>query len=150
MKRYLLIISCSNSKNHQEGLIPAIRRYTGAWYGVINKLKREGKFPSNVDVLIISAKYGLIRLNDLIEDYNWKMDVSRAKELNESVIEKLKVILIKTDYESVLINMGRDYMEAMQGFEGVMLPLHKAFVLKGRIGYRKKEMRNWLLSIWET
>lgn len=148
MQRHLLIISCSDSKNHQEGPIPAIRRYTGAWYGVINKLKREGKFPLNVDVLIISAKYGLIRSNDLIEDYNWKMDVSRARELNESVVEKLKVILEKTDYESVLINLGREYMETIRGFEEVVVPSQKVFILKGKIGLRKRELRNWLISIF--
>lgn len=147
MTRHLLIISCSNNKDHQKRLMPAIQRYTGAWYGVINKLKREGRFPANLDVLIISAKYGLILSDELIEDYNRKMDISRARELNESAVKKLKEILQKTDYESILINLGREYMETIRGFEEVMLPLHKVFVLKGRIGYRKKEMRNWLLSI---
>jgi len=128
--------------------MPAIQRYTGAWYGVINKLKREGRFPSNLDVLIISAKYGLIRSDELIEDYDRRMDVSRARELNDSAIGKLKETLQNTEYESVLINLGKPYVGATRGFEEVVPPSLKILVLKGKIGSRKKELRNWLLSIF--
>ena len=148
MTRHLLIISCSNNKDHQKRLMPAIQRYTGASYGVINKLKREGSFPTNLDVLIISAKYGLILSDELIEDYDRKMDISRARELNEPAVKKLKEILQKTDYESILINLGREYMETIRGFEEVVAPSQKIFILKGKIGSRKRELRNWLISIF--
>jgi len=87
MKRHLLINSCSDKKNTHPGLLPAIDRYTGAWYGVINKLKREGRFPDNLDILIISAKYGLIDSDKKIENYDRKMDSSRARERRDSVIK---------------------------------------------------------------
>jgi len=147
MARHLLIISCSDKKDHQEGLMPAILRYKGAWFGVINKLKREGRFPSNLDVMIISAKYGIIRSDEPIEDYDWKMAVSRARELNDSTVEKLKEALENAEYEGLMINLGKEYMEAIRGFEEVVPPSLKILVLKGKIGSRKKELRNWLLSI---
>jgi len=147
MKRHLLIISCSDKKDHREGLIPAIQRYTGAWYGVMNKLKREGRFPENLDMLIISAKYGLIPPDELIENYDRRMDVSRARELNDSVVGKLMQILENAKYESILINLGRDYIEAIQGFEEVVPDSIKVSMLMGSIGARKSGLKKWILSI---
>jgi len=147
MTRHLLIISCSNSKDKRPGLLPALERYTGAWYGVINKLKREGKFPGNLDVLIISAKYGLIGSNEIIEYYNRRMDVSRARELNGLIIGKLKQTLEDEEYESMLINLGKDYMEAIRGFERIVPASTRVSMLSGSIGPRKSRLKKWILSI---
>jgi len=147
MKRHLLIISCSDKKDNREGLIPAIQRYTGAWYGVMNKLKREGRFPENLDTLIISAKYGLILSEELIENYDRRMDISRARELNDSVVGKLKQILENAAYESILINLGRDYMEAIKKFEEVVPDSIKVSMLMGSIGKRKSRLKKLILSI---
>lgn len=147
MAKHLLMISCSDRKDHREGLMPAIERYKGVWYGVINRLKREGTFPSNLDVLIISAKYGLIRSDHLIEDYDRRMDVSRARELNDSAIGKLKENLKNTEYESMLINLGKDYMEAIRGFEETVPDSVTVPILSGPLGTRNRELRNWILSV---
>lgn len=58
--RKLLLLACSNRKIRSKGLMPAIERYDGVNYRVIHKLQREGRFPKNVDVKILSAKFGLI------------------------------------------------------------------------------------------
>jgi cytoplasmic iron level regulating protein YaaA (DUF328/UPF0246 family) len=147
MAKYLLIISCSDKKDHREGLMPAIKRYKGAWYGVINKLNREERFPLNLDVLIISAKYGLIPSDHLIEDYDWRMDVFRARELNDSVIGKLEEILENAEYESILINLGKDYTEAIRGFEEMVPHSVRVSILNGSIGTKKRDLKNWILSI---
>ena len=86
MKMHLMIISRSDKKNIQPGLLPAIQRYKGAWYGVINKLKREWNLPDNLDILIISAKYGLINSEMQIENYDQKMDYTRAREFSSSAL----------------------------------------------------------------
>lgn len=150
MARHLLIISCSGSKERRAGLMPAIQRYTGAWYGVINKLNREGKFPGNLDILIISAKYGLICSDEPIADYDRRMDSSRAKELNNSIIGNLKKTLENAEYESILINMGKDYMEAIRRIEEVVPDSVKISMLSGTIGPRKRDLKEWILSIRQT
>ena len=147
MKKHLLIISCSDSKNPHPGLLPAMERYTGAWYGVINRLKREGRFPDNLDILIISAKYGLISSNEKIENYDQKMNSSRARELRESTINRLKDILSEKRYKSILINLGSMYMEAIYGFERIIPDYTKVIVLEGTIGPRKRDLRSWILSV---
>jgi len=147
MKKHLIIISCSDKKNIEPDLLPAIQRYKGAWYGVINKLKREGNLPNNLDILIISARYGLINSEILIENYDQKMDYTRAKELNEPILSKLKNIISTTSYESILINLGAMYMAAISGFEKIIPNTTKIHFLKGRIGERKRDMKEWILSI---
>jgi cytoplasmic iron level regulating protein YaaA (DUF328/UPF0246 family) len=147
MGKHLLIISCSGKKSHQLRVMPAIDRYKGAWYGVINKLKREQRMPDNVDILIISAKYGLIKSDDMIEDYDWKMDMPRARELNDQVLIKLKNIFTDYPIEGILVNLGSAYMEAIRGIESIKPESTRIIYLEGIIGKRKKGLRDWLLSI---
>jgi len=147
MKMHLMIISCSDKKNIQPGLLPAIQRYKGAWYGVINKLKREGNLPDNLEILIISAKYGLINSEIQIENYDQKMDYTRARELNEPILSKLENIIYTTSYERILVNLGSTYMAAISGLEKIVPNKTKIRLLKGRIGERKRDMKEWVLSI---
>ena len=147
MKKHLLIISCSDKKDTQPGLLPASQRYTGAWYGVIDKVKREGNLPDNLDILIISAKYGLINSETQIENYDQKMDHVRARELNEPILTKLENIISMKSYEGILINLGSTYMVAISGLEKMVPNTTKMQVLRGRIGERKRDMKEWILSI---
>jgi len=147
MKKHLLIISCSERKNKSRELLPAIERYTGAWYGVINKLKRENKFPSNLDVVIISAKYGFLRSDDMTEYYDLKMNKRRAIELNNNIIKEFKKLFEHEHYESIFINLGKDYLPAIEGLQNLIPNLLFA---KGRLGVKKREMRKWILSIIDS
>jgi len=92
--KFLLVISCSDKKNKSREPLPAIERYTGAWYGVINKLKRGSMFPQNLDIVIISAKYGLLMSNELIEYYDLTMIKERAQRLNSEILINSDVFLL--------------------------------------------------------
>lgn len=143
----LLIISCSKSKNRTKKLLPAIERYTGAWYEVISKLKKENKFPSNLDIVIISAKYGFLKSTDLIEDYDLRMDEKRARGLNYEIMENLNHFLEKKHYNTIFINLGKDYLPAIHGLEDITRQDTKVIYAKGRVGERKSQMKNWILSL---
>ena len=145
----LLIISCSKKKNKTKELLPAIERYTGAWYQTINKLKKENKFPSNLDIVIISAKYGFLKSTDLIEDYDQRMNEDRAKELNHEILRKIRSLLEKEHYETIFINLGRDYLPAIYGLENIIPKNTKLFYARGRVGERKRQMKEWILSLKE-
>ena len=75
------------------------------------------------------------------------MDYTRAKELNEPTLRKLKNIISTTSYESILINLGSTYMAAISGLEKIVPNTTKIRHLKGRIGERKRDMKEWILSI---
>ncbi len=84
--RYFLILACSQRKHPDSGLMPAIERYDGVNFRVLQKATREGYLSENLDMLILSAKYGLIEANTPIESYDLKMTKQRAQELQ--AIEK--------------------------------------------------------------
>lgn len=128
-------------------LLPAIERYTGAWYEVISKLKKENKFPLNLEIVIISAKYGFLKSTDLIEDYDLEMNEKRAKRLNFEILGKFKLLLEKKHYDTVFINLGKDYLPAIHGLENIIRQNTQVIYAKGRLGERKSQMKNWTLSL---
>src|SRR2546421_6537643 len=88
--RYLLIIACSQRKRSDVDLLPAIDRYDGGNYRLLRKAQREGNWPNGLNVLILSAKYGLIESSTLIADYNQRMNRARASELQEKTLQTLQ------------------------------------------------------------
>ncbi|GCE12493.1 DUF6884 domain-containing protein [Tengunoibacter tsumagoiensis] len=112
MKR-LLLISCSGAKNKSTGTLPAIERYSGGVYQGIKKARREGSWPDETDIVILSAKYGLIFENTPVELYDQKTNQVRAKELQQKVSEALDAILKESRYDQIFINMGKVYMQSI-------------------------------------
>ena len=147
MSRYLLIISCSRSKDKTKDKLPAIKRYTGVYYKILNKLKKEEKLCRDLDIIIISAKYGFLRANDLIDYYDQKMDKRRAELLNKQIISNFKEYFKNKSYKEIFVNLGKEYMTAIKGFEKFIPSSTKIIVAKGGIGKKIKQMKNWLISI---
>jgi len=148
--RHLLVISCSKKKNRSETPLPAIERYTGAWYQVINKIKRENRWPKNLDMAIISAKYGFLKPNDIIEYYDLPMDKRRAQEINQEILIKFRSFSKNIRYDSVFINLGKNYLLAVKGIEDVIPRDAKIIYAQGRVGERKSRMKEWILSLEKT
>ena len=147
MGKYLLVISCSKSKDKSKGKLPALVRYTGICYKTLNKLKRENNLSKSLDIVIISAKYGFLKSDDLIEYYDQKIDNRIAIILNKQVVSEFKKYLKGKRYKEIFINLGKEYMVALKGFEKFVPPSTKIIIAKGRIGEKIRQMKNWLLSI---
>lgn len=139
-KRYLLILPCSKRKKKFSNVY-AIDLYDGPFYRMVRKSK-----PENLDILILSAKYGLIRYNEKISDYEQIMTVERAEELTNDVYIKLKEILKMNHYDHVFINLGRTYAIALKKSK-TMLSRHNVYLANGQIGERLHQLKNWLKSI---
>lgn len=141
--RYLLIVACSQRKRSDPGLLPAIELYDGVNFRVLRKAKRESYWPESLDVLILSAKYGLIDAATPIVYYEQKMTSKRAVALNARVLEELRSVVGRRDYTEVYIDLGRDYLPAIRGCAEVFNGLRVAYA-EGRIGKRLKELKDWL------
>ena len=76
--RKLLIVSCSADKCPDPGDMEAFDRYTGDMF---KSIKKQGIPEENVDLAIMSAKYGLIRRDTKIPTYNVKMNKEIANNL---------------------------------------------------------------------
>ena len=145
--RYLLIMACSQRKRPDPGLLPAIERYDGGSYRVLRKIKREGRWPDNLDVLILSAKYGLIEASTPIADYEQRMTRDRANQLRFQVTQTLQTYASphKT-YEEVYVDLGQDYRFAFENLEK-MFDHSSITYAKGRIGQRLASLKYWLTEL---
>ncbi len=141
MKKYLLIISCSSKKKKDTRLLPALERYDGYFFRIIKRMMRKNEFPSSVDILILSAEYGLISPNTPIKYYDRKMDKRRALELRPKVMKKLKEII--KDYDEIFICLGKDYLTCIKGIEKIA----NVKYARGGIGKKGRKLKEWLKSI---
>jgi|ACXJ01.1.fsa_nt_gi cytoplasmic iron level regulating protein YaaA (DUF328/UPF0246 family) len=135
----LLIVPCSKSKRS----VPeaeAIEVYDGPYYKMLRKTNL-----NSIDVLILSAKYGLIDHKTKISPYDQKMTVKRAKEMRNSVTKQLDEFLNQNSYNEVVINLGRIYIQALdiQNLEKHNIPIK---VLTGDIIKRVSTFKTWLIT----
>lgn len=143
---YLLILSCSNRKLEDPLPIFALERYDGVNYRVIKKLKRSGKFPKNLDIVIISAKYGFLRAVDLIGYYELVMTEERALKSRLGILNELEDFFKDRNYKEIFVNLGKPYLLAIDGFERFLPEKTKVVYAEGGIGQKMKEMKEWLVS----
>ena len=142
--RYLLIIACSQRKRSDNGLLPAIERYDGVNFRVLHKAKREGYLPENLDILILSAKYGLIEASTPIENYDLKMTRQRAMELQGQVSQNLDDYLSKKRYNEIFVNLGKFYLIATTPSKKITELEGKIVYATGGIGQKMSQMKKWL------
>jgi len=138
---YLLLFACSQRKRTDDGLLPAIERYDGVNFRVLQKAKREKYLPENLDVLIISAKYGLIEARTPIENYDLKMTKQRAAELQVQVSKDLDKYLSKMSYDKIFINLGKTYLTVIASSGKISRLNGKIIYATGRIGQKMAQMK---------
>jgi len=127
--------------------LPAIERYDGINYRVIKKLQREGNFPDDLDIGIISAKYGFLTSDIPIDYYNQKMTKERAFELESRVSTEVNEFLQNNGYSKIFINLGKEYRLALNGFDEALPSNMEIIYAKGAIGQKASQMKEWLLSL---
>ena len=141
----LLILSCSRRKCSTPGLLPALERYDGPIFRVMNKFMRVYPFKAHsLDVYIMSAKFGLIPSSQSIPNYDCRVTLQRVKELQPRTLTELKQILIGRQYDELFISMGKDYLRVLVGYESLIPANLKVIVSTGAMGRKQAELRNWL------
>jgi hypothetical protein len=76
-----------------------------------------------------------------------KMTTKRAEELKESIVQTLSSVLEQNYYSEILINLGKNYLQALDGFRGRCNHNCRVVIVEGRIGERLSEMKKWLESL---
>lgn len=145
--RYLLIVACSQRKCPDPGLLPAIERYDGVNFRVLRKAQREGYWPKNLNMLILSAKYGLLKPDTLIEDYDLRMTREQASILQAQVSVELDAHLERTSYHEVFVNLGKVYMTALASSKELTALDRQVHFATGGIGEKMSQMKKWLINL---
>ncbi len=139
-KRYLLILPCSKRKKRISEA-RAIELYDGPFYRMVRK---SGLM--NLNILILSAKYGLINACDNISSYDQVMSAQRAKELAEGVKLKLEKVLENNGYDEIFINLGKTYTLALENSNKILND-YDVYWARGQIGERLNQLKRWLRRI---
>ena len=137
VEKKLLIIGCSKRK--REFLdSPAIDVYDGPYYRMLRKTELRA-----VDILILSAKYGLIDYKTKISPYEKRMTPNIAEEMRDSVTNQLKDLLRKNSYSEIVINLGKIYMMAFD-FQSLSKYSTTFEILRGDILKRIHTLKTWI------
>ncbi len=145
----LLILPCSKSKLDTEHRLSAKDRYCGQFFQTLNKWERETTNPeAKVDLLIFSAKYGLIHSNHQIENYDQKLDGALTDIQQAQLNSDLYAYLKYRKYEDVYVCGGKDYRTPIKN---VLQTLNSRGVTEasigessGKLGIQLGELRDWL------
>jgi len=144
----LAILGCSNRKRQFKGPREAIEVYDGHFYRVIRKARRLGYCPPDLDILIVSAKFGLIKETTLIEWYELPMSWNRAAVWRDKVSADLDQFLEGKDYRSILVAMGQLYRLAISNSTFLQNGIDEGLVVGTweRIVFHSVQMKSWLIE----
>ena len=141
--RKIIITSCSQRKKTNENLLPAIERYNGPSFYLLRKYIKQS--PNDLDIYILSAKFGLLAYKTKIPFYEQKLTKEQSADLSVIALAQINQIFTKSKKQKeIFINLGSLYLEA---FEPALSRISKHNLItyaKGSSGKRLAEMYDWL------
>ena len=141
----MIIMSCSMTKKHLEN-VPALELYDGHAYRVIRKRRTE-----NLEILIISAKYGPIRSTDIVSYYDQVMTVAGAVEMRDHVEDAIRHVIRGHSPGRIFISLGFPYnLTISDGLLRFLDENYNVQVASGAIGKRLHQLKEWLESLKEV
>lgn len=140
----LLLVSCSGEKHFTTEAVPAWHLYQGVSFRVLKRAVREGRWPTDLDVVILSARYGILAPDQPVLWYEERMTQQRAGALQHPVHLALDRILRGRGYRQLLVQAGRVYRQALRLTPTWMPPGVSVHVATGGIGEQLHQLRTWL------
>jgi cytoplasmic iron level regulating protein YaaA (DUF328/UPF0246 family) len=145
-RRRFLILSCSARKHAVTGKVAAWDLYDGMAFRVVKRLEREGQFPDDVDILILSAQHGLIRPHHKISFYDLRMTKELASQQAARNRSILRAALCDNKHREVFVMAGKKYLAALVPIT-TWLPMGVTLTMaEGGIGRKLQRLKAWLLE----
>ena len=114
----LYLIACSNKKLD----FPAKAR--DIYQGQAFKFALRASERANAEIYILSAHYGLLRLEDEIAPYDRALcNMTKADRATWTRLTKELLMTIKAQDREITVLAGAHYATAVEGFPNVRLPL---------------------------
>jgi hypothetical protein len=142
----LLLIACSRRKSTHRRHGAAWELYDGRLYQVLKKAVRGRKgWQKQVHVLIVSARYGILRPETVINRYDERMTPALIQDRGHFWADGLRRATSGRRYRAVHGNLGRAYLHVLPNLEELFAgtPIERA---KGGIGVRNAQTWCWLLA----
>ena len=141
--RRLLIVSCS-ARKLKENRTPAWNLYDGTAFRTLKKTEREFGIPTDLDILILSAKYGLIFPTAVIDHYDQPMSNAIAALQSTANCGFLSAFLSTHNYREVFLFAGQTYLLALQPVDSWLPSGVRLIIPPGGIGDKLHELKRWL------
>jgi hypothetical protein len=144
----LLLIGCSRRKAAGVGRGRAWDVYDGPLFQVLKKALRDRDgWEETLEVLIVSAKHGVIRADRVIATYDERLTAASARLRAGRFAGQLRTAIGGRRYRAVHVNLGRDYLGALPDLDALFAPAPVDFA-SGGIGVRNSQTRRWVLGQW--
>jgi len=151
MRKLLIISSSSRMVKEPKEPISATKRYDGI---LIRSIRNYTIRLKNVDILILSPVYGLIPpekkipYHELIGGSWHKMQFSKNKleSLKKANLATIKKILSEQKYDEIYINVGKEMLQLIEGFERIVkkTTMHITRAQGRGIGPKVAHMKKWM------
>lgn len=140
-----LLLACSQRKRVPPDPLPALERYDGPQFRLVrNYLRAHPTAQSRLDIVVLSARFGLLAPSERIPAYDQRMTRERALQLRPVVIDALRRYVRRTSYRRCCLALGRDYALAIEGLEAIMPEDCAITRLRGSPGERLARLFDWL------
>lgn len=141
--RRLLVISCSKIKRPSANLLPAVERYDGPAFKVYRKRRPTD---SQIQLVILSSKYGFIPGNLLIANYDEIMPRHVDEERMAHYHEQISNLLRGRDFDTAFFCLGDRYRNCLPHLKALPVTVREIVFASGRIGERLRQLKQWLIS----
>jgi hypothetical protein len=141
--RSLVILGCSSRKRSESHLLPAIERYDGPLFRVLRRHLRDAPEQS-VATCILSGRFGLIRGDTLLPEYDQRLKIHGLNDLGPEVEGQIRTNLQAIRPARVFASLGCRYWGLIEGPLHRQLPDKNLFVATGGIGGRASQLVRWL------
>lgn len=139
----IVITSCSKSKIDDPTLIPAIDRYDGPSFRLLRKYLSQPT--DDIDIFILSAKFGLVAHQTQIPFYEQRIDKVSADDLAIlAAHQTAKLFAEISSPKKIFINLGKTYLDAFQPSLSRIPTDSSLTIASGSSGRRLSELHDWL------
>ncbi|MEA1993934.1 MAG: hypothetical protein U9N35_06035 [Euryarchaeota archaeon] len=119
MRNILVVSSCTKGKKKEKDR--ASELYSGEQHLLVKKGVKLLREKNIVDWYIISAKYGLIHEDEIVEPYNKSFTGLSKKEIRElskklRIKKKLSEVIEEKSYEKAFFLLGEQYLTSIENF----------------------------------
>lgn len=108
----LLVLACSRRKRDTADPLLALERYDGGLFRIVRRFLRSSE-ATLLDILIVSAEYGLLDATTPIPRYERRMTAARAQALATEVQGQLRDRLAERTYQAALMCLPMVYRSAL-------------------------------------
>ena len=122
-----------------------MERYDGYFFRIIKKAIGEGALRNDIEIVILSAEFGLLDLDDEIPLYNRQMTSKRAGELRDDVMSSLVSRVRRGEYDTLVVNMAKEYEKAIEGVDS-QLKIEINRIRGGGIGAKGRKFKHLIRS----